>query len=250
MSYSAVSVPDRPPQGRHNRRSDPPHDRTPQRRPAVRHSACSASSSACSSPATAPSRSSAVLGGADGEAGTDATGAWPGLVRGRDRTRRRQPGAARPRHPHRGVHLLRRRWRTRTSRSTSRRRLWPIENSGEGAAMYCWAMFLLIFTGSGALRPGPAARPSAPRPQGQTRRGPDARWPPEPPAPSNTTAAPSPRGEAPFRLYRTAISASSDETAHMLIRPDETRRGEQCRTERMSPREPPLTPQAYAVWLS
>lgn len=29
--------------------------------------------------------------------------------------------------------------------------LWPIENSGEGAAMYCWAMFLLIFTGSGAL---------------------------------------------------------------------------------------------------
>ncbi|MFE5889032.1 DoxX family protein [Streptomyces sp. NPDC002285] len=29
--------------------------------------------------------------------------------------------------------------------------LWPIENSGEGAAMYCWAMFLLIFTGSGAF---------------------------------------------------------------------------------------------------
>ncbi|WP_031476319.1 DoxX family protein [Streptomyces bicolor] len=29
--------------------------------------------------------------------------------------------------------------------------LWPIENNGEGAAMYCWAMFLLIFTGSGAL---------------------------------------------------------------------------------------------------
>ncbi|MEV5434532.1 DoxX family protein [Streptomyces sp. NPDC052682] len=29
--------------------------------------------------------------------------------------------------------------------------LWPIENNGEGAAMYCWAMFLLIFTGSGAF---------------------------------------------------------------------------------------------------
>ncbi|NUO98266.1 MAG: DoxX family protein [Nonomuraea sp.] len=29
--------------------------------------------------------------------------------------------------------------------------LWPIENQGEGAAMYCWAMFLLIFTGSGAF---------------------------------------------------------------------------------------------------
>ncbi|MDO0915309.1 DoxX family protein [Streptomyces sp. DT2A-34] len=29
--------------------------------------------------------------------------------------------------------------------------LWPIENQGEGAALFCWAMFLLIFTGSGAL---------------------------------------------------------------------------------------------------
>jgi putative oxidoreductase len=29
--------------------------------------------------------------------------------------------------------------------------LWPVENSGEGAAMYCWSMFLLIFTGSGAF---------------------------------------------------------------------------------------------------
>ncbi len=29
--------------------------------------------------------------------------------------------------------------------------LWPIQNSGEGAALYCWAMFLLVFTGSGAL---------------------------------------------------------------------------------------------------
>ncbi|MBT3155457.1 DoxX family protein [Streptomyces sp. CHD11] len=29
--------------------------------------------------------------------------------------------------------------------------LWPIENNGEGAAMYCWAMLLLVFTGSGAF---------------------------------------------------------------------------------------------------
>ncbi|MCP3767208.1 MULTISPECIES: DoxX family protein [unclassified Streptomyces] len=29
--------------------------------------------------------------------------------------------------------------------------LWPLQNSGESAAMYCWAMFLLVFTGSGAF---------------------------------------------------------------------------------------------------
>lgn len=29
--------------------------------------------------------------------------------------------------------------------------LFPIENDGEGAALYCWAMFLLVFTGSGAF---------------------------------------------------------------------------------------------------
>jgi putative oxidoreductase len=29
--------------------------------------------------------------------------------------------------------------------------LWPIENDGEGAAMFCWSMFLLVFTGSGAF---------------------------------------------------------------------------------------------------
>ncbi|MGP4048044.1 DoxX family protein [Streptomyces sp. 2A115] len=29
--------------------------------------------------------------------------------------------------------------------------LWPLQNDGEGAALFCWAMFLLIFTGSGAL---------------------------------------------------------------------------------------------------
>ncbi|GGX24570.1 integral membrane protein [Streptomyces malachitofuscus] len=29
--------------------------------------------------------------------------------------------------------------------------LWPIENNGESAAMFCWAMLLLVFTGSGAF---------------------------------------------------------------------------------------------------
>lgn len=29
--------------------------------------------------------------------------------------------------------------------------LWPMENSGEGAAMYCWSFLLLVFTGSGAF---------------------------------------------------------------------------------------------------
>ncbi|MER5445292.1 DoxX family protein [Streptomyces sp. NPDC002766] len=29
--------------------------------------------------------------------------------------------------------------------------LWPIENGGEPAAIYCWAFLLLVFTGSGAF---------------------------------------------------------------------------------------------------
>lgn len=29
--------------------------------------------------------------------------------------------------------------------------LWPLENGGEGSAMYCWAFLLLVFTGPGAL---------------------------------------------------------------------------------------------------
>ncbi|MFS4096531.1 DoxX family protein [Streptomyces sp. AF1A] len=29
--------------------------------------------------------------------------------------------------------------------------LWPIQNGGEPAAMFCWAFFLLVFTGSGAF---------------------------------------------------------------------------------------------------
>ncbi|MFF9092085.1 DoxX family protein [Streptomyces sp. NPDC014802] len=29
--------------------------------------------------------------------------------------------------------------------------LWPIQNGGEASAMFCWAFFLLVFTGSGAF---------------------------------------------------------------------------------------------------
>lgn len=29
--------------------------------------------------------------------------------------------------------------------------LWPLQNGGESAAVYCWAFFLLVFTGGGAL---------------------------------------------------------------------------------------------------
>ncbi|QIJ62338.1 DoxX family protein [Streptomyces sp. JB150] len=29
--------------------------------------------------------------------------------------------------------------------------LWPLQNSGEAAAMFCWSFFLLVFTGSGAF---------------------------------------------------------------------------------------------------
>ncbi|MER5291136.1 DoxX family protein [Streptomyces pharetrae] len=29
--------------------------------------------------------------------------------------------------------------------------LWPLENGGEASAMFCWAFFVLVFTGSGAF---------------------------------------------------------------------------------------------------
>ncbi|MEU7325378.1 DoxX family protein [Streptomyces griseoviridis] len=29
--------------------------------------------------------------------------------------------------------------------------LWPIQNGGEASAMFCWALLLLVFTGSGAF---------------------------------------------------------------------------------------------------
>ena len=47
--------------------------------------------------------------------------------------------------------------------------LWPMENGGEAAAMFCWALVLLVFTGSGAFgldrlftkRPARERRPAA-----------------------------------------------------------------------------------------
>ncbi|MFE0470650.1 DoxX family protein [Streptomyces sp. NPDC058947] len=91
-----------------------------------------------------------VLGGADGKGGTAATGAWPNwyaavieLV---------------------GGTLVLLGLGTRVAAFVSSgamayayfkvhqpEALWPIQNNGEGAAIYCWAMFLLIFTGSGAF---------------------------------------------------------------------------------------------------
>jgi putative oxidoreductase len=59
--------------------------------------------------------------------------------------------------------------------------LWPISNGGELAVMFCWAFFLLVFTGPGAYalesRFGPGGpvnvrsyRRRAPRPPGSPRR--------------------------------------------------------------------------------
>lgn len=91
-----------------------------------------------------------LLGGVDGNGGTVETGVWPGwyaalieLVGG-------------------GLVLLGLGTRAAAFISSGAMAyayfkvhqpdaLWPIENHGEGAAMYCWAMFLLVFTGSGAF---------------------------------------------------------------------------------------------------
>ncbi|MFI6204865.1 DoxX family protein [Streptomyces sp. NPDC051041] len=91
-----------------------------------------------------------VLGGVDGNGGTAETGAWPNwyaavieLVGG-------------------GLVLLGLGTRAAAFVSSGAmayayfkvhqpEALWPIENNGEGAALYCWAMFLLVFTGSGAF---------------------------------------------------------------------------------------------------
>ncbi|WP_431992494.1 DoxX family protein [Streptomyces albogriseolus] len=91
-----------------------------------------------------------LFGGTDGNGGTVGTGAWPGwyaavieLVGG-------------------GLVLLGLGTRAAAFISSGAmayayfkvhqpEALWPIENHGESAAIYCWAMFLLIFTGSGAL---------------------------------------------------------------------------------------------------
>ncbi|MFD7243546.1 DoxX family protein [Streptomyces massasporeus] len=91
-----------------------------------------------------------VLGGADGKGGTAATGAWPNwyaavielvggilVLLGLGTRIAAFISSGAMAYAYFKVHQP--------------QGLWPIENSGEGAAMYCWAMFLLIFTGSGAF---------------------------------------------------------------------------------------------------
>ncbi|MER5810736.1 DoxX family protein [Streptomyces sp. NPDC002033] len=43
------------------------------------------------------------------------------------------------------------------------RALWPIQNDGEAAAMYCWAFLLLVFTGPGAFALDRVVSPAARR---------------------------------------------------------------------------------------
>ncbi|GAA4292418.1 DoxX family protein [Streptomyces venetus] len=91
-----------------------------------------------------------VLGGADGKGGTAPTGAWPNwyaavielvggilVLLGLGTRVAAFISSGAMAYAYFKVHQP--------------QGLWPIENNGEGAAMYCWAMFLLIFTGSGAF---------------------------------------------------------------------------------------------------
>ncbi|GAA2280846.1 DoxX family protein [Streptomyces atrovirens] len=91
-----------------------------------------------------------LLGGADGNGGTVETGTWPGwyaalielvggtlVLLGLGTRAAAFISSGAMAYAYFKVHQP--------------QALWPIENSGEGAAMYCWAMFLLVFTGSGAL---------------------------------------------------------------------------------------------------
>ncbi|MCT9144003.1 DoxX family protein [Streptomyces violarus] len=91
-----------------------------------------------------------VLGGVDGKGGTAATGAWPNwyaavielvggilVLLGLGTRAAAFISSGAMAYAYFKVHQP--------------QGLWPIENSGEGAAMYCWSMFLLIFTGSGAF---------------------------------------------------------------------------------------------------
>ncbi|MFE2281741.1 DoxX family protein [Streptomyces sp. NPDC059454] len=91
-----------------------------------------------------------LLGGADGNGGTVETGAWPGwyaalielvggtlVLLGLGTRAAAFVSSGAMAYAYFKVHQP--------------QALWPIENNGEGAAMYCWAMFLLVFTGSGAF---------------------------------------------------------------------------------------------------
>ncbi|MEE1766424.1 MULTISPECIES: DoxX family protein [unclassified Streptomyces] len=91
-----------------------------------------------------------VLGGADGQGGTVAAGTWPGwyaaviqlvggalVLVGLGTRYAAFIASGSMAYAYFKVHQP--------------EGLWPVENGGEAAAFFCWAMFLLIFTGSGAL---------------------------------------------------------------------------------------------------
>ncbi|MER6155698.1 DoxX family protein [Streptomyces sp. NPDC001868] len=91
-----------------------------------------------------------LLGGADGQGGTVAAGTWPGwyaavielvggslVILGLGTRAAAFVASGAMAYAYFKVHQP--------------QALWPAENGGESAALYCWAMFLLIFTGSGAL---------------------------------------------------------------------------------------------------
>lgn len=91
-----------------------------------------------------------VLGGTDGNGGTVETGAWPGwyaaaiqlvggtlVLFGLGTRAAAFVSSGSMAYAYFKVHQP--------------EALWPIENSGESAAMFCWAMLVLVFTGSGAF---------------------------------------------------------------------------------------------------
>jgi putative oxidoreductase len=91
-----------------------------------------------------------VLGGADGSGGTVETGAWPNwyaavielvggslVLLGLGTRAAAFVSSGAMAYAYFKVHQP--------------NGLWPMENSGEGAAMFCWAFLLLVFTGSGAF---------------------------------------------------------------------------------------------------
>ncbi|MFD3503060.1 DoxX family protein [Streptomyces sp. NPDC058676] len=91
-----------------------------------------------------------VLGGADGNGGTVETGAWPNwyaavielvggslVLLGLGTRAAAFVSSGAMAYAYFKVHQP--------------NGLWPMENSGEGAAMFCWAFLLLVFTGSGAF---------------------------------------------------------------------------------------------------
>ncbi|WP_419996764.1 DoxX family protein [Streptomyces boninensis] len=91
-----------------------------------------------------------VLGGADGEGGTVATNAWPGwyaaviqlvggalVFLGLGTRFAAFIASGSMAYAYFKVHQP--------------EALWPMQNGGEASAMFCWALLLLVFTGSGAL---------------------------------------------------------------------------------------------------